>query len=88
VIERVDGVNTRGRPLWQLRLELRDKEAAGSSVALTVVDRRVDQRREVALQPAPWSPVAGALEEVDGTAVIRLESLPAGAADQLRALLP
>ena len=88
VIERVDGVNTRGRPLWQLRLELRDKEAAGSSVALTVVDRRVDQRREVVLQPAPWSPVAGSLEEVDGTAVIRLESLPAGAADQLRELLP
>lgn len=88
VIERVDGVNTRGRPLWQLRLELRDKEAAGSSVALTVVDRRVDQRREVVLQPAPWAPVAGSLEEVNGTAVIRLDSLPAGAADQIRKLLP
>jgi carboxyl-terminal processing protease len=88
VIERVDGVNTRGRPLWQLRLELREKEAAGTSVALTVVDRRVDQRREVVLQPAPWAPVAGSLEEVNGTAVIRLDSLPAGAADQIRKLLP
>lgn len=88
VIERVDGVNTRGRPLWQLRLELRDKEAAGSSVALTVVDRRVDQRREVVLQPAPWAPVAGALEEVGGAAVIRFDSLPVGAADQIRGLLP
>lgn len=88
VIERVDGVNTRGRPLWQLRLELRDKEAAGSSVALTVVDRRVDQRREVVLQPAPWAPVAGALEEVGGAAVIRFDSLPVGAADQIRELLP
>jgi carboxyl-terminal processing protease len=88
VIERVDGVNTRGRPLWQLRLELRDKEAAGSTVALTVVDRRVDQRREVVLQPAAWAPVAGSLAELDAAAVIRLDSLPAGAADQLRELIP
>jgi len=88
VIERVDSVNTRGRPLWQLRLELRDKQAAGSSVALTVVDRRVDQRREVVLEPAVWAPAAGSLEEVAGVAVIRLDSLPAGAADQVRGLVP
>jgi carboxyl-terminal processing protease len=88
VIERVDGVNTRGRPLWQLRLELRDKQAAGSSVALTVVDRRVDQRREVVLEPAAWTPAAGSLEEINGAAVIRLDSLPAGAADQIRGLVP
>jgi len=88
VIERVDRVNTRGRPLWQLRLELRDKQAAGSSVTLTVVDRRVDQRRDVVLEPAVWTPVAGSLTEVNGTAVIRLDSLPAGAADQIRALVP
>jgi len=88
VIERVDGVNTRGRPLWQLRLELRDKEAAGSPVEMTVVDRRVDQRREVVLQPTPWAPAAGSLQVVDGTAVIRLDSLPAGAADRIRELLP
>jgi carboxyl-terminal processing protease len=88
VIERVDSVNTRGRPLWQLRLELRDKQAAGSSVALTVVDRRVDQRREVVLEPAVWTPAAGSLEEIDGAAVIRLDSLPAGAADQIRGLVP
>ena len=88
VIERVDGVNTRGRPLWQLRLELRDKVAAGSEVALTVVDRRVDQRREVVLAPAAWTPAAGSVEDVDGTAVVRLDSLPAGAADQVRGLVP
>ncbi|PWB77421.1 MAG: hypothetical protein C3F15_03320 [Holophagae bacterium] len=88
VIERVDGVNTRGRPLWQLRLELRDRQAAGSSVALTVVDRHVDARREVVLEPAVWTPAAGSLEEIDGVAVIRLDSLPAGAADQIRGLVP
>jgi carboxyl-terminal processing protease len=88
VIERVEGVNTRGRPLWQLRLELRDKQAAGSSVALTVVDRRVDQRREVVLEPAAWTPAAGSLDDVDGAAIIRLDSLPAGAADQIRGLVP
>jgi carboxyl-terminal processing protease len=88
VIERVDSVNTRGRPLWQLRLELRDKQAAGSPVALTVVDRRVDQRREAVLEPADWTPAAGSVEEVGGAAVIRLDSLPAGAADQIRGLVP
>jgi len=88
VIERVDGVNTRGRPLWQLRLELRDKQVAGSPVALTVVDRRVDVRREVVLEPAVWTPAAGSVEEVGGAAVIRLDSLPAGAADQIRGLVP
>ncbi|HOC41951.1 MAG TPA: S41 family peptidase [Thermoanaerobaculales bacterium] len=88
VIERVDGVNTRGRPLWQLRLELRDKEAAGAAVELTVVDKRVDQRREVVLQPATWSPRAGSLELTGGVAVIRVDSLPAGAADQIRELVP
>ena len=88
VIERVDGVNTRGRPLWQLRLELREREASSSPVALTVVDRRVDERREVTLEPRSWSPRAAVVDDVDGVAVIRIHCLPTGAAEQIAAEVP
>jgi carboxyl-terminal processing protease len=88
VIERVDGVNTRGRPLWQLRLELKEREAAGEPVTLTVVDRRVDERREVVLEPSAWSPEVATAEEVEGAAVVRVTSLPAGAAEKIRAVVP
>jgi len=88
VIERVDGVNTRGRPLWQLRLELSSKEAAGESVNLTVVDRHVDERRDVQLQPAQWSPTVATLVELDDAAVLEIDSLPEGAADRIAELVP
>lgn len=88
VIERVDGVNTRGRPLWQLRVELRDKELAGVPVTLTIVDRSVDQRREVVLQPEPWVPVTASVEEVDGVPIATIHSLPRNASQQIQALLP
>ncbi len=57
VIEKIDGVYTRGRPLWQLALDLADREARGENVNLTVMDRQVDERREVALVPTEWEPV-------------------------------
>ena len=59
VIERVDGVNTRGRPLWQIRVALAERFAAAEPVRLTVVDRLVDERREVELAATAWQP-AGA----------------------------
>ncbi len=88
VIERVDGVNTRGRPLWQLRLELKEKEAAGEIVTLTVVDRRVDERREVALEPTQWSPTIATIRSFDGAEVLEIDSLPTGAADRIAELIP
>ncbi len=88
VIERVDGVNTRGRPLWQLRMELREKEAAGESVTLTVVDRRVDERREVVLEPVQWSPTIALIETLDIAGVLEIDSLPKGAADRISELIP
>jgi carboxyl-terminal processing protease len=88
VIERVDGVNTRGRPLWQLRLELRGRETSGSPVTLTVVDRSVDERREVVLEPATAPAAPATVEETDGVAVIRITGLPQGAAEKIRALIP
>lgn len=88
VIERVDGIYTRGRPLWQLRLELRQRETAGEPVTLTVLDRLVDERREVVLEPIPWSPITAIAEEVDGVMVLTIDSLPSGAADEIAGLVP
>jgi C-terminal processing protease CtpA/Prc len=88
VIERVDGVNTRGRPLWTLRVELKEKEAAGEPVALTIVDRLVDERREVILEPTTWSPTTASAEDVEGTTVLTIDSLPPGAAARVAELIP
>ena len=88
VIERVDGVNTRGRPLWQLRLELKEKETAGEVVTLTVVDRRVDERREVVLEPVQWSPTIASIDALDGAGLLEIDSLPEGAADRIAELIP
>lgn len=88
VIERVDGVNTRGRPLWQLRLELKEKETAGEGVTLTVVDRRVDERREVVLEPVQWSPTIALIDALDSAGLLEIDSLPEGAADRIAELIP
>ncbi len=87
VIELVDGVNTRGRPLWELRLELHDRLTAGESVELTIVDRQVDVRRTVTLEPTPWTPEPATVELVDGIQVVRLESLPEGAAEGIASIV-
>lgn len=83
VIELVEGVNTRGRPLWQIRLELAGREAAGQPSTLTVLDREVDERRDVVLEAAPWSPGVGSIADRDGVRVVTVESLGAGAAEQI-----
>lgn len=88
VIERVEGVNTRGRPLSQLRLELADRFDRAEAVHLTVVDRLVDARREVTLEATPWQPEVAAAEERDGVTVVRVLSLPRGAAATLGGLVP
>jgi carboxyl-terminal processing protease len=88
VLEQVDGVNTRGRPLWQLRVELSRMEADGESVLLTIVDRLVDERREVELEAAAWTPTVATVEEMDDAVVVKIDSLPAGAAETISELVP
>ncbi len=87
VIEQVEGIYTRGRPLWHLRRELLQREGRGESVHLTVVDRSVDARREVVLEATPWHPLLPAVETQEGVRVIKLSNLAGGAADALRPLL-
>ena len=87
VIEQVEGVYTRGRPLWHLRQELLQLESRGEPVHMTVVDRTVDARREVVLEATAWHPLPPASATRDGVRVITLSNLAGGTADALRPLL-
>jgi len=87
VIEKINGVYTRGRPLWQLALDLAEREARGEVVHLTVMDRQVDERRDVDLVPAEWTPVHATVEETDGVRILSVESLTNGSAAVVDALI-
>ena len=88
VIELVEGVNSRGRPLWQIRLELMDRERLGQPVRLTVFDREVDERREVVLEPLEWVLQAAVSEERDEVTVIQIEAISKDAVKSVTSLLP
>jgi len=88
VIELVEGVNSRGRPLWQIRLELMDHERSGETVQLTVFDREVDQRREVVLEPSEWVLRAATSEERDEVTIIQIEAVSENAVASVVELVP
>jgi C-terminal processing protease CtpA/Prc len=88
VIEQLDGINSRGRPMWQVRLELQGHEIKGEPVRLTVFDREVDARREVVIEPASWEPRPASAELRDAATVVRLEILPEGSVEQITELFP
>jgi len=88
VIELVEGVNSRGRPLWQIRLDLMERENLGEPVRLTVFDREVDERREVILEPAPWTVRPATVEVHSEATVIRIEALPKNSVASVTALVP
>jgi C-terminal processing protease CtpA/Prc len=88
VIELVEGVNSRGRPLWQIRLELMERQNKGESVTLTVFDREVDERRDVVIEPIPWHPRAATSELRDDTTVIHIEVVPEDAVEEIARLIP
>jgi carboxyl-terminal processing protease len=88
VIELVEGVNSRGRPLWQIRLELTEHENLGEPVRLTVFDREVDERRDVILEPAPWTVRPATVEVLSEATVIRIEALPKNSLASVTALVP
>jgi C-terminal processing protease CtpA/Prc len=87
IIEQVEEVNTRGRPLWQIRLALKEKEQNGQKVKLTVVDRFADERREVVLEPVEWQPQPALVEQHEEIPVMRVTCLPSGAAGTISAAL-
>lgn len=83
VIEKIGAVYTRGRPLWQIRLDLARRQAAGEPVTLTVLDRHVDERREVVLTPEAWTLNPLDVSIRDGIQVVAIRGLDAGVADQV-----
>ncbi len=87
VIEKIDGVYTRGRPLWQIALDLAQREERGESVNLTVMDRQVAERRDVVLIPAEWVPTHARVEVVDGLRILTIESLTTGSASAVKELV-
>ena len=88
VIELVEGVNSRGRPLWQISLELMERQNSGESITLTVFDRNVDDRRDVVLEPTGWKPRAATSELQDEATVIHIEAVPEGAIQEVTELIP
>lgn len=88
VIELVEGVNSRGRPLWQIRLDLMNRERQGEAVRLTVFDREVEDRREVVLEPSEWTLRAATAEEIDEVTVVQIEALSEDAVDVVAELVP
>ncbi len=87
VIEKIDGVYTRGRPLWQLALDLASREARGEAVNLTVMDRQVDDRRDVVLEPGEWKQVHATVELTDDVRILTIESLTLGSAEAIAAMV-
>lgn len=87
VIELVDGINSRGRPLWQIRLDLMASENKGEPVRLTVFDREVDERREVVLEPLEWTLRPATAELRDEALIIHVEALPEGAVEAVVELM-
>ena len=83
VIEEIDGIPTRGFPLWRVRLTLARHEENGPPVKLKVVGRDMEERREVTLEPAPWTLEAVHTEDRDGVTVIQVHALDRGSADTI-----
>jgi carboxyl-terminal processing protease len=88
VIELVEGVNSRGRPLWQIRLDLMERERLGEPVRLTVFDREVEDRREVVLEPTEWTLRPANAEEIDEVTVVQIEALSEDAVEVVSELVP
>lgn len=87
IIEKLDGVYTRGRPLWQIRMALAERERAGEGVVLTILDRSVDERREVTLRATEWTVPELAVETLEGANVLRLFTLREGSAVRIGEVL-
>jgi C-terminal processing protease CtpA/Prc len=88
VIELVEGVNSRGRPLWQIRLDLMSRERKGEPVRLTVFDREVEDRREVVLEPTEWTLRAANAEEIDEVTLVQIEAISEDVVDTVTELVP
>jgi carboxyl-terminal processing protease len=82
-IERIDGVAVRARPLWLAQVLLDRAEQAGKKVELDAIDRYLEGKRRVALEPSPTpSPVAQVSPE-GGVPVVRVRIVDKATAAKL-----
>jgi len=83
ILDEIEGMPTRGMPLWRVRLMFARYQEQGKPLHLAVFDRQVEQRREVVVTAAKWSPHAVGFKVVDGVRVVTIGALSAGAAHEL-----
>ncbi len=84
ILEKVDGLPTRGMPLWRVRLLFARHVATKKPLELTVFGQNVEKRRQVKVAVARWRPEVVKSQERDGVRVLKIESLPRGAAEAIR----
>ena len=84
VIEEIDGIPTRGFPLWRVRLTLAAHVRDGTPARLKVVGRDMEERRELTLTPGDWTLESLETEVREGVTVVRLHALDSGVAERLR----
>jgi len=87
VIEEIDGIPTRGFPLWRARLTLAEHVKESKPVHLRVFGRDMEKRRDVTLAPSPWQVQNLTTEDHDGVRVIKVLALAPGASRELSAAL-
>jgi len=87
VIEEIEGIPTRGFPLWRARMTLEEHVDRNEPLHLTVFGRDMEKRREVTLQPEPWKVQNLQRAERNGVQILKILALGSGASKELGAAL-
>lgn len=87
LIERVEGVAVRARPVWRALVLLDEAERAGRDVNVVVIDRQLSGTRTVLLKATPLSAASPVVEVRDGVPVVRVGAVRREAVAALRAQL-
>ncbi len=87
VIEEIDGIPTRGFPLWRARLTLAEHVRKNEPVHLKVFGRNMEKRRDVELHPGPWKVENLQVEDRNGVRIIKVVALGSGASRELETAL-
>jgi carboxyl-terminal processing protease len=86
-IERIGTEPVRARPLWLAIVLLDQAERAGEPVAIDVIDRSVDEKRQVTLERGGSLRLEPLLSAEGGVPLLRLPAVTTGAVARLDGLL-
>ncbi|HPC83458.1 MAG TPA: PDZ domain-containing protein [Thermoanaerobaculaceae bacterium] len=87
MIERVESVAVRARPVWRALVALGDAERAGRDVTLVVIDRQLSGTRTAVLKAGELRPAVPTVEVRDGVPLVRLGTVGREAAAALKGQL-